>query len=151
MGRVLCIDYGTRRIGLAVSDETQTIAQGLPTIDCRLPNADCRMKEVATRIAAIVREREVESVILGHPISLSGKPSTRSRRVLEFKHALEKALTVPLMLVDERFTTVLARQYLGEAYRRVRAQKHPVDKVAAVVLLEDYLARVKGRGSWGEA
>jgi putative Holliday junction resolvase len=148
MGRILCIDYGERRIGLALSDETKTIAQGLATLLVQVKSQKSRSKsqdgrtgasDACAAIARIVAEQEVERIILGNPLSQQGGETRRSEQVREFKAALEKAVNVPIELVDERFTTVLARQYLSESYSKVRAQKHPVDKVAAVILLEDYL------------
>ena len=156
MGRILCIDYGTKRIGLAISDETRTIARGLDTLTVTAEHLDRRetpysravsakgppeFTQVLAAIARIVAEQEVERIILGYPLSQAGNPTQRSRQVEEFKAMLTRAVSVPIELVDERFSSVLARQYLSEAYRNVRAQRHPVDKVAAVVILEDYLER----------
>ena len=133
MGRILAIDYGTKRIGLAVSDPTRTIASGLVSIP---------MSTTAARtIATLAAEREVDCIILGHPLSLKGNETQRSQEVIAFKAELEQATGLKVELVDERFTTNLARQYLGETHRRVRSNKQPVDIVAATILLEDYLQR----------
>jgi putative Holliday junction resolvase len=135
MNRILAIDYGMRRIGLAISDETRTIAQGLKTIDCAVKGASGALAE----ITGIVSGHEVGLIILGYPTSMNGKPSTRGNEVEVFKATLEKAIKVPIELVDERFTTALAHRYIGEAGKKVRPDRQPVDMVAATVLLEDYL------------
>lgn len=141
MSRILAIDYGERRIGLAVSDETRTIAQGLTVINCEVRSANCGLGTPVEQIAEIVVEKEVGHIILGYPTSMSGKPSTRGNAVEAFRAELQKKGHVPVKLVDERFTTALAERYLGEVYNKVRPDKQPVDMVAATVLLEDYLAR----------
>lgn len=139
MSRILAIDFGERRIGLAISDETRTIAQGLAVLDCGARSANCGPGVAIEQIAEIVVEREVGHIILGYPTSLSGKPSTRGNEVEAFKTELQKKAHVPVELVDERFTTALALRYLSETHKNVRPDKQPVDMVAATVLLEDYL------------
>ena len=175
MSRILAIDFGERRIGLAISDETRTIAQGLAVLDCGARSAkrgqgsrnqgirESRSQEepkssnprvlescFLEQIAEIVVEKEVGHIILGYPTSMSGKPSTRGNEVEAFKAELQKKAHVPVELVDERFTTALALRYLGETHKKVRPDKQPVDMVAATVLLEDYLAR-KGPESEGRS
>lgn len=140
MGRILAIDYGARRIGLAVSDETQTIAQGLKTLRC----APDGMAEAIADIGRIAQNCEVELIILGYPLSLSGKPSTRGKEVDAFRSALEDAVNIPLELVDERYTTALAHRYVEEGGRKARPDRQPIDMVAAVILLEDYIKRELG-------
>jgi putative Holliday junction resolvase len=142
MGRILAIDYGERRIGLAISDETRTIAQGLRTIDAGPRTANPGPRVALEQIAEIVRQNDVELIILGYPTSMNGKPSTRGNEVEGFQALLEKAVKVPIELVDERFTTALANRYLGEGHKKVRPDKQPVDIVAATILLEDYLEGV---------
>jgi putative Holliday junction resolvase len=171
MGRILSIDFGERQIGLAISDETRTIAQGLETLKVQSekgkgkdkgkgsfststststsPCDELRFRDAVADIARVIKEREVERVILGYPLSLSGKESRGSRRVLKFKTWLERRAGVPIELVDERFTTNLAHQYLTEAYPKTLSRKHAVDKVAATILLEDYLAQESRRKERG--
>lgn len=141
MGRILAVDYGQRRLGLALSDETQTIAQGLKTLEGMNP------AQMIEAISAIVRQQAVEEIIIGHPISQSGRPTRRSREVEEFRQALSRQVTVPVKLVDERFTTALAQRYLSEIHRRVSAAQHPMDKVAATILLQDYLEWRRNRAA----
>jgi putative Holliday junction resolvase len=137
MGRVLAVDYGEKRIGLALSDETKTIASGLAVI----PMAG--IARTARTIAALVTEREVERIIVGNPISMKGRDTKLSLQAQAFKTVLENVVKVPVELVDERFTTAIAERCLHEAYAQVSARKHPVDKVAATILLEDYLERIR--------
>jgi putative Holliday junction resolvase len=135
MGRILAVDYGLKRIGLAVSDETQTVAQGLKTLDCgRKTPAD-----VIDDIKRVASNCEAELIILGYPLSLSGKPTARSKEVDAFRALLEDSIDVPVELVDERYTTALAHRYIEEGGKKARADRQPIDMVSAVIMLEDYL------------
>jgi len=146
--RILCIDYGERRTGVAVSDETKTIAQGLPTIDHR------SAREQIDAVKRLIAEHEVDEIVVGLPISRSGKPSSRSRQVSVFVEMLGDVTGLPVKTFDERFSTVRANEVLEETYGRsdVRSRNRPpgtgtarrrkaaVDKIAATIILEDYLA-----------
>jgi putative holliday junction resolvase len=137
LSRILCIDYGTRRTGLAVTDPTRTIAQGLPTIEHR---------DETEQLAAIRRaiaQWEATELVVGLPLSQSGKPSARSQAVLAFAERLRAATGLPVVTFDERFSTSRADELLAEVYggtSRKKARQSAVDKVAATIILEDYLA-----------
>jgi putative Holliday junction resolvase len=146
MGRVLCLDVGTRRTGVALSDETRLIAQGLPTLEHR---DDARLVE---QVATLVREHEVDLLVIGLPLSASGRPSARSEQVRQFANRLRNRLKLPVEFQDERFSTDRALDVLDEAsdepVRRERPaskgrsdrRKKAADRIAAVLILEDWLA-----------
>jgi putative Holliday junction resolvase len=138
--RVLGIDLGSRRIGVAVSDASQTIATPLTVIQ--------RSRSVAEdhrRIAALVAEEEAERVVVGLPISLDGSLGPAAQRAVAETQALASVVSVPVETYDERFTTVTAEQALMEARLRAEARRRLVDKVAAAVMLQSWLDARRGR------
>lgn len=143
MSRILSIDLGEQRVGLAISDEHQIIAQSLDTINFKDEN------NLITKIKQIVEDRMISEIVLGNPISLSGNKTKRSVWVEDFQSKLERELNIPIKLFDERFTSQLAIRILEQAERSVRLPKKPIkaksykgqiDKLAATIILEDYLA-----------
>lgn len=150
MSRILCLDYGLRRTGVAVSDETKTIAQALRTIDHDDDDA------LIAAVRELVPAHAVDEVVLGLPLGQSGKPSTRSEQVRRVGRRLEAALGLPVRYQDERYSTVRAGEVLSEAAARprrsaprgprrspsagsARARHEAVDRIAATIILEDYL------------
>jgi putative Holliday junction resolvase len=131
--RVLAIDYGKRRVGLALSDPTRILATGLPTLE-RKPR-----RPLPEEIARLVAEHDVGEVVVGHPLNMDGTAGERAREVERFADELRKRLTVPVILRDERLSTVRAWEILRERGTKARAGKAHVDRVAAVVLLQGYL------------
>lgn len=148
MGRILCIDFGRRRTGVAVSDITKTIAQGLPTIEHK------DEQHLLKALQQVIREQEVDEVVFGLPLGQSGNPSRRSEQVRSFAGQLKKATGLPVEFHDERFSTVRATGVLESTYfdseRKLHHQprvshgapkhKRAVDRIAATIILEDYLA-----------
>lgn len=147
MGRILCIDYGERHTGVAVSDPTRTIAQALPTIH------HSNESELLEALKRLVIEQEVDEVVLGLPVSQSGKPSRRSEQVRSFAGQLKKATGLPVTTFDERFSTTRAIEVLEEtrgcrelapgrraATGRDKKRREAVDRIAATIILEDFLA-----------
>jgi putative Holliday junction resolvase len=131
--RLLGLDVGDRRIGLALSDESGTLASGLPTYERVGPRKDPRA------VAALVRTHEVGEVVVGLPRSLDGSVGPQAQKVLDFMEDLRAVIKVPVVPWDERLTTVMAHQALREAPRGTRSQKGTVDKVAAILILQNYL------------
>ena len=132
--RVLAIDYGSARIGLAVSDPLCIIARELQT----LPN-DRRVWE---RISDIVRDQEVGTIVVGMPLNLKGEKSQKTHEVEDFVQQLKAHTDRDVIVWDERFTTIIAQRRLKEmnAPRRDRrAQSGRVDRMAAAVILQSYL------------
>jgi putative Holliday junction resolvase len=130
-GRVVALDYGAARCGVAVSDPTRTVATPLAAI----PRPGTRRG--LNRILALVREQDAVAVVVGLPRSLSGGDSAQTAETREFAARLAERLRVPVTLYDERFTTALARQRPGDAAE---------DSRAAAVLLEDWLRAESSRG-----
>ncbi|MDH5683199.1 MAG: Holliday junction resolvase RuvX [bacterium] len=134
MGRILCLDLGERRVGLAISDETQTIAQSLDTITFKNePDLIATLKRIAA-------EHNISEIVIGNPISLAGKKTKRSNMVDSFQAKLQKFIDLPIKLFDERFTSQLAIRILSETYRKPHRKKAAIDKLAATIILEDYIA-----------
>jgi putative Holliday junction resolvase len=131
--RILALDHGTRRVGVAVSDEMYLIAQPLEYIAPE-PFAD-----FLARLKEILREKEVELILIGMPRNMDGSYGPAALKVQEFAAALKAAVTIPLKLWDERLTTTQAQKYLIEGGVRRNQRKEKVDKTAAAILLQSYL------------
>lgn len=131
--RVLALDHGTRRVGVAVSDELQMIAQPLEYIPPE-PFAD-----FLARLKEILREKEVSLILVGLPRNMDGSYGPAALKVQEFVAALKDAVTVPIKTWDERLTTVQAQKFLIQGKVRREQRKQKVDKTAAAILLQSYL------------
>lgn len=131
--RILALDPGTKRIGVALSDEMGWIAQPLETFERRSIMADL------THIQQLVHAHAVDRVILGMPFRLDGSVGPAAEQVEQFKVMLEGALTVPVIPWDERLTSKSAEAILIEANVSRRKRKGAVDRVAAAILLQSYL------------
>jgi putative pre-16S rRNA nuclease len=132
-GRVLALDFGTRRIGVAVSDALGLTAQGLPTLERKNTAHDLG------RIQALATEYAVARVIVGNPISAKGGETAMSRRVADFTEKLRRRLPCSVELWDERLTSVQANRMLRESGIGIEKRRRAVDRVAATLLLEGYL------------
>lgn len=132
MGRILAVDYGTVRIGLAISDPLKVIARPL-----RVLRAD--RSDPVEEIRKIVEEMDVERVIVGHPLPLSGGKSAMTRQAEAFYEKLKAALPVPVELFDETFTTALAERTLRAQGRKPSRERDRLDMIAAAHLLQLYL------------
>jgi putative Holliday junction resolvase len=131
--RVLGLDHGTRRVGVALSDETATIAQPLEFIPAE-PFAAC-----LERIKLIAREREVATIVVGLPRNMNGTYGPAAEVARKFAAALEHALALPVKMWDERLTSAQANRFLIEAGMRRDQRKTKVDQSAAAILLQSYL------------
>ena len=133
MARILSIDYGRKRTGVAVTDPLQLIAGGLVT----LPTA-----ELYDWLTNYVKTEAVERIIIGEPRQMNGQPSENMQRVQQFVNRWRKAQpAIPIELFDERFTSVLAHQAMldGGLHKKARQDKALVDRISATIILEDYL------------
>jgi putative holliday junction resolvase len=135
--RVLAIDHGTKRVGLALSDETGTIAQPLQFLSAE-PAA-----KLLERLKEIVTERKVEEMVVGLPRNMNGTYGPAAEKAREFVAALKLVLTVPIHTWDERLTTVQANRFLIETGMRREKRKERVDQTAAAILLQSYLDRAR--------
>ncbi len=130
--RIMGIDYGTRRIGVALSDPLLITARGHMVIDVREADA-------VETIATIARDQEVERIIVGLPVSLSGYEGASAAGARELAAEIATATGLPVELSDERFTTRTAESALLEGNVRRRRRKQVIDQVAAAVMLQHYL------------
>lgn len=131
--RYLGLDVGDKRIGVALSDETGTLASGLDTLQRVGPKKDPRA------VAELVRKHEVGEVVVGLPRTLAGDVGPQAQKVLAFVEQLKPVIRVPIVPWDERFTSVIANQALSEAEASRRERKANVDKVSAILILQNYL------------
>lgn len=131
-GRVLGLDLGDARIGVAISDAARRMAVPLGTVRTGAP-ADVRA------IAGIIREQGVTLVVVGHPLLLSGEAGERAHHAERFAGAIEKALGVPVRLQDERLSTVEAERALRESGTSGRDRRGTIDRSAATVILQAWL------------
>ena len=137
-GPVLALDLGDARIGVAVSDPERRLAVPVGTIRTGAPD-DLKA------IASIARERGVGLIVVGHPLSMSGRPGSRARLAESFAEALSTFTGIPVLLHDERLSTRQAERALREAGATGPARRRAVDRSAAVVILESYLAAARDR------
>jgi len=131
--RILAIDHGTKRMGLALSDELKMIAQPLEFVPAE-PFAD-----FLARLDELLHEKEVEMILVGLPRNLDGSYGQATVKVQEFVATLKSAVPVPIKTWDERFTSAQANRLLIEANVRRDERKQKVDKMAAAILLQSYL------------
>ncbi|MCI0744143.1 MAG: Holliday junction resolvase RuvX [Verrucomicrobia subdivision 3 bacterium] len=131
--RVLAIDHGTRRMGIAVSDELKTIAQPLEFIPSQ-PFA-----AFLARLKEIIREKEIDLILVGMPRNMDGSYGPAALKVQEFVAVLKDAITIPIKTWDERLTSAQANRFLIGAKVRRQRRKETVDKTAAALLLQSFL------------
>jgi len=131
--RVLGVDYGHKRVGLALSDETGTIAQALSYID------GGGVAAVSREVVRVCLERQAGKIVVGVPLRLDGKPSEQTERTLAFMAELKRATTIPVMKWDERLTSVQAQRVLLEGNVRRSDRKQKIDQLAAQIMLQSYL------------
>ncbi len=131
--RILALDHGTKRIGVAVSDETKTIAQPLEFIDAE-PFAG-----FLERLKLLLRDKEVDLILVGQPRNMNGSYGPAAQKVETFVGVLRTAVTVPIKLWDERLTSTMANRLLIQGNVRREKRKAKVDKMAAAILLQSYL------------
>ncbi|MBN1887942.1 MAG: Holliday junction resolvase RuvX [Thermoflexales bacterium] len=136
MSRILALDVGEKRIGVAVSDELHILARPLKTL------AHSSLAGDVSALAVLLAEYAVETLVVGFPCSLSGEEGPQALRVKRYARKLAAALPVPVVLWDERYSTIQAVQRLAEAGRRrrdARGDKGQVDAAAAAIILQGYL------------
>ncbi|HSX27053.1 MAG TPA: Holliday junction resolvase RuvX [Chlamydiales bacterium] len=133
MGRVAAIDYGLKRIGIAVSDAGKKIALPLTTVEGG--------KRAIENIRHALREKEVEKILVGYPLLMSGKSGEMAVIVEKFAQELEKALGIPVILIDERLSSRQAEAGLKEISLNRKERSERIDEVAATLLLQSYLDR----------
>lgn len=131
--RILAIDYGSRRMGLAVSDPLGITAQGLETLERKNKRRDF------ARLERVIRDYQVAEIVLGNPLRMSGEEGTQSEKVAAFAEELRQKFQVPVHLWDERLTSAEANRVLREADLSIRKRAQAVDRMAAVLILQSFL------------
>lgn len=134
--RILGLDYGSKTVGVAVSDPLGLTAQRLDTIWRKQEN---KLRQTLAHIKELVDEYQIEQIVLGYPKNMNNTVGERAEKALEFKEMLEKRTGLPVIMWDERLTTVEADRTLMEAGVRRENRKQYLDGLAAVFILQGYL------------
>lgn len=133
MNRILGIDFGSARTGLALSDESQTLASPLPAWERR------NKKELAEHLQGLITEYQIGKIVLGFPRNLDGSLGEMAQEVSALKEELAQTLGIEIILWDERLSTVWARRHLKEHRISTKKRKSVVDTISAVLILQSYL------------
>ena len=143
MSKVLGVDFGDRRTGIAISDASRTIAFPRETLDCP------HVEQAAAAVARLAAAEQVGEIVVGYPVNMNGSEGPRTARTDEFLAELAKRTAVPLRKWDERLSTKIAEAVLIEAGTRREKRRGVVDKLAAQVILQGYLdAHAAPPGGW---
>lgn len=134
--RILGIDYGSKTVGVAVSDPLGFTAQGVEIIRRKSEN---KMRQTLARIEELIAQYQVEEIVLGLPKNMNNTLGDRAEKSLELKETLERRTGLPVVMWDERLTTVSANRVLMETGVRRENRKEHVDEIAAVFILQGYL------------
>ena len=135
--RIMGLDFGSKTVGVAVSDPLGITAQGVEIVRRKSPN---KLRQTLARIEVLIREYDVEELVLGYPKNMNGTEGERCEKTKEFKEMLEKRTGLSVALWDERLTTVAADRAMMEAGLGRQERKEYVDEIAAVFILQGYLA-----------
>jgi putative Holliday junction resolvase len=134
--RILCLDYGSKTVGVAASDPLGLTAQGVEIIRRKEEN---HLRGTLRRIEELVRELGAEKIVLGYPLNMDDSIGDRAEKTLVFKAMLESRLSVPVFLCDERLTTVEADEIMDETGVKQKDRAKYVDMIAAQIILEDWM------------
>ena len=134
--RIMGLDYGSKTVGVAISDELLLTAQGKEIIR---RNEENKLRKTLARIEELIQEYGVEKIVLGLPLNMDESVSERSQLCLEFKDKIERRTGIPVDMLDERLTTVEADEIMDEAGIKGKKRKEYVDMIAAQIILQDYL------------
>ncbi len=134
--RIMGLDFGSKTVGVAVSDELLITAQGVEIVRRK---SEGKLRQTLARIEELIQEYQVEKIVLGYPKNMNNSEGIRCEKTLEFKEMLERRSGLPVVLWDERLTTVAADRAMMEASIRRENRKEYVDKIAAALILQGYL------------
>ena len=134
--RTLGLDFGSKTVGVAVTDPLGLTAQGVEIIRRQKEN---HLRKTYQRIRELCEQYDVEKIVLGLPLNMDDTMGDRAEKTLEFKKELERRLSVPVLLVDERLTTVEAIEIMDDAGIKVGDREKYVDMIAATIILQDYM------------
>ena len=138
--RIMGLDYGSKTVGVAVSDPKGIIASGVEIIRRKDEN---HLRQTLSRIEELILEYEVGEIVLGLPKNMNTSEGVRVELTMDFKEKLERRTNLPVFMYDERLTTVMADKTMMEAGVRRENRKDYVDMIAATIILQDYLDRKK--------
>ena len=145
--RIMGLDYGSKTVGVAISDALCITAQGIETIQRKEEN---KLRKTLARIEELAKEYQVDRIVLGFPKNMNNTIGERAEKSLELKEMLERRTGLPVIMWDERLTTVEAERTLMESGVRREERKKYVDKIAAVFILQGYLDSLSIGGEHGE-
>ena len=131
--RVMALDVGEKKIGVAISDALLLTAQPRPTLHRKNLKSDIFI------LGRLAEENEVHEIVVGYPLHMSGKQSLQSEKVAKFAEELRKSLQIPVVFWDERLTSFAAEQHLEEMGLKWRQRRVHIDKIAAMMILQSYL------------
>ena len=134
--RIMGLDYGSKTVGVAISDPLHITAQGIETITRKSEN---KLRKTCARIESLIEEYEVERIVVGFPKLLNNDIGERAKKAMEFGEMLKKRTGLEVVMWDERLTTVEAERTLIENKVRREDRKKYIDKIAAVIILQGYL------------
>ena len=134
--RIIGLDFGSKTVGVAVSDELLITAQGIEIVRRKSEN---KLRQTLARIEELIKEYNVEKIVLGFPKNMNNSEGERCEKTLEFKEMLERRTGLTVELWDERLTTVAADNLMMEAGIRRENRKEYVDQIAASFILQEYL------------
>lgn len=137
--RILAVDYGVKRIGLALSDALGITAQEFDTINV------LKKDEHFLRIKEIVEKEKVKKILVGMPLNMNGSKGERAREVEKFIEKLKRYLNIPIITRDERLTSVEAKKIMISLGQKTGKNKEKIDRLAAVLLLETYLGSISNK------
>lgn len=134
--RLIGLDYGTKTVGVALSDRLGVTAQPIETITRKSPN---KLRRTLARIEALIAEHDVEKIILGYPKNMNNTIGTRAKETILFKEQLERRTGLPVVLWDERLTTMESERILMSGGVRRENRKEVIDQLAAAIILQSYM------------
>lgn len=134
--RIMGLDYGSKTVGVAVCDPLGITAQTVETITRKDEN---KLRRTLARIEALAKEYEIEQIVLGYPKNMNNTIGERAQKTEDLKEALERRTGLPVILWDERLTTIAAERVLMESGVRREYRKESVDQIAAALILQGYL------------
>lgn len=137
--KILCLDVGDKSLGIAISDSLQIIAQGIGSVRF----SSCSPDEKIAYVKKLISFYKVGKIVVGIPVDLKGKEGEQAKKTREFANLLQKEVKVPVVFADERFTTLKAERLLRESKVNWRKKRKVKDKLAATILLQDYLEAIR--------
>ncbi len=138
--RIMGLDYGSKTVGVAISDALGYTAQGIETIEIAQAG---KLRKTFARLEQLIDQYKVDTIVLGYPKNMNNTEGERCAATVEFKEKLEKRTGLPVILWDERQTTISAERVLIESGVRREHRKEYIDKIAAVFILQGYLDSIR--------